>query len=209
MSALVRFVVMILVSVFVLPLIAGCGPSSDSTQSSEARGAGPALTAAGSSFAAPIFNKWIEVYVAAHPELGLTYDSVGSGEGIDRFLAGTVDIGATDAPLLPEAAAGVQDGVVQIPVTAGMIAIAYNLPGIQGPLNLPRDVYPDIFRGTIYRWDDPRIAAANPGMEFGVAAQADPSRRPPGFERHHLCVHQPSGGHQRALGQRSRRRQAH
>jgi phosphate transport system substrate-binding protein len=45
-----------------------------------------------------------------------------------------------------------------------MIAIAYKLPGIDGPLNLPRDVYVDIFRGALHRWDDPRIVAANPGV---------------------------------------------
>lgn len=193
MTTLTRFVVMLLVLVFVLPLIGGCGPSSDSAQSSEAPDTGTTLTAAGSSFAAPIFNQWIEAYIAQHPELALTYNSVGSGEGIDRFLAGTVDIGATDAPLRPEEAARVQDGVAQIPVTAGMIAIAYNLPGIRGPLNLPRDVYPDIFRGTIYRWDDPRIAVANPGMELPpkliqVVARLDSSGTTFAFTNHLAAI---------------------
>ncbi len=47
-----------------------------------------------------------------------------------------------------------------------MIAITYNLPGLSGPLNLPRDVYADIFLGKIYRWDDPRLRAANPGVDL-------------------------------------------
>jgi phosphate transport system substrate-binding protein len=124
------------------------------------------VTAAGSSFAAPLFKQWIEVYGPGQPHLALSYDSVGSGEGIDRFLAGTLDIGATDAPMSPAEAARVGGPYAQVPVTAGMIAIAYNLPGVEGALNLPRDLYPDIFLGRIDRWDDPRIAAANPGTKL-------------------------------------------
>jgi phosphate transport system substrate-binding protein len=151
--------IMVLLSVLV-----GCERPSDDRSDVPSAGVSTRIQAAGSSFAAPIFQRWIAVYGAQHPELGLSYDSVGSGEGIDRFLAGTVDVGATDAPLRPEEAARVGGPYLQIPVTAGMIAIAYNLPGIDGPLNLPRDVYADIFRGTLDRWDDPRITAANPGI---------------------------------------------
>jgi len=151
------------------------------------------LTGAGSSFAAPIFNQWIDVYSAAHPGVDLHYDSVGSGEGIDRFLAGAVDVGATDAPLRSDEAAKVAGGYLQIPVTAGMIAIAYNLPGFEAPLNLPRDVYVDIFRGTLHRWDDPRIAAANPGVTLPpkliqVVARQDASGTTFAFTNHLAAI---------------------
>ncbi|NBC46952.1 MAG: phosphate ABC transporter substrate-binding protein PstS [Gammaproteobacteria bacterium] len=85
---------------------------------------------------------------------------------MDRFLAQSVDIGATDAPLRDAEAAQVDGDFAQLPITGGMIAIAYNLPGFSGPLNLPRDVYTEIFLGNAFRWDDPRIAAANPGLEL-------------------------------------------
>jgi len=151
------------------------------------------ITGAGSSFAAPMFNKWFEVYAEDHAELSLSYDSVGSGEGIDRFLAGTVDIGATDAPLRADEAAKVGGPYLQLPVTAGMIAIAYNLPGVAGPLNLPRDVYVDIFRGTLDRWDDPRIAAANPGVALPhkliqVVARQDSSGTTFAFTNHLAAI---------------------
>lgn len=96
----------------------------------------------------------------------MSYDSIGSGAGIDRFLANTVDIGATDAPLHEDEAEQVEGDFVQLPITGGMIAIAYNLSDFPGPLNLPRDVYTEIFLGNAFRWDDPRIAAANPGLEL-------------------------------------------
>lgn len=60
--------------------------------------------------------------------------------------------------------ARVEQGVRLIPATAGMVVLAYNLPGVSGELRLPRDVYVDIFLGKIWRWDDPRIAAANPHL---------------------------------------------
>jgi len=148
-----------------------------------------AIRGAGSTFAAPIIQQWMETFGAAHPELRLSYDAVGSGEGIDRFLAGTLELAASDAPLKPEQVAAVTAGAHQIPVTAGLIVLTYNLPGIASPLNLPRDVYPDIFLGHISRWDDPRIAAANPGVKLPhkliqVVARQDSSGTTFAFTNH-------------------------
>lgn len=176
-----------------LSLLSGCERAPQAQRDAPAQGQALAVTAAGSSFAAPMFKKWIEVYGPGHPDLALTYDSVGSGEGIDRFLAGSVDIGATDAPLSPAEAARVGGPYAQVPVTAGMIAIAYNLPGVEGPLNLPRDLYPDIFLGRIDRWDDPRIAAANPGTKLPakliqVVARQDSSGTTFAFTNHLAAI---------------------
>ncbi|HYN76574.1 MAG TPA: phosphate ABC transporter substrate-binding protein PstS [Lamprocystis sp. (in: g-proteobacteria)] len=156
------------------------------------------LTGAGSTFVAPIMKEWMRVYGGEHTDLGLSYAVVGSGAGIDRFLAGTVDIGATDAPLTPADIAKVKGNVMQIPITAGMIAITYNLPGVQGPLNLPRAVYPDLFMDKIVRWDDPRIAAANPGVVLPhkliqVVARRDSSGTTFAFT-HHLAAISPEWG---------------
>uniref|UniRef100_UPI0025E5C246 phosphate ABC transporter substrate-binding protein PstS n=1 Tax=Thiohalocapsa sp. TaxID=2497641 RepID=UPI0025E5C246 len=79
------------------------------------------------------------------------------------------------------------------PITGGMIAIAYNLPGVDGPINLPRDVYPDIFLGEVYRWDDPRIAAANPGIDLPakviqVVARRDSSGTTFAFTNHLAAI---------------------
>ena len=151
------------------------------------------LTGAGSSFAAPIFKRWLTVYGVEHPDLALSYDSVGSGAGIEGFVAGGVDIGATDAPLRPGEAAQVDGTFAQLPITGGMIAIAYNLPGVDGPINLPREVYPAIFLGEIYRWDDPRIAAANPGIDLPnkliqVIARRDSSGTTFAFTNHLAAI---------------------
>lgn len=162
-----QFATLASASIFCLSVLTGCpqDPSATVTESAQTTGA-DAITAGGSSFVAPIFKQWLEVYGSAHSDLRLSYDSIGSGAGIERFIAGNIDVGATDAPLRPEEIEQVDGEFAQIPVTGGMIAIAYNLPGFPGPLNLPREVYLAIFSGKAVRWDDPRIAAANPGHKL-------------------------------------------
>ncbi len=124
------------------------------------------LVGAGATFPEPLYDKWIEVYTEAHPEVAIHYDGVGSGEGIRKFVAREVDFGASDAAMDDASIAKVEDGVKLIPATAGLIVLAYNVPGLTGELRLPRDVYVDIFLGKIYRWDDERIVAANPGVDL-------------------------------------------
>jgi phosphate transport system substrate-binding protein len=119
---------------------------------------------AGATFPQPLYEKWIGEYQKSNPGAKFVYEGVGSGEGIKRFIAGDVDFGASDAAMKDSEIAQVQRGVKLLPMTAGMVVLAYNIPGFEGDLRLPRDVYVDIFLGKIYRWDDPRIAAANPGI---------------------------------------------
>ena len=144
----------------------------------------------GSTFAAPLYRAWIEAYGSVAPTVDIGYDVIGSGEGIDRFLAGSLDFAATDAPLTTEQEAEVDGGVTHVPVTAGMVAIAYNLPGdLEGELRLPRDVLGDIFAGRITSWDDPRMVAANPGLELPhqtlyVVARLDGSGTTYAFTNH-------------------------
>jgi phosphate transport system substrate-binding protein len=136
---------------------------------SPARRAGAAppelsLSGAGSTFSAPLYKHWIEAYRRVRPQISVSYDAVGSGEGIRRFISGNVDFGASDVALSDAEAARVPAGVVMIASTAGMVVLAYNLPGLLGELKLPRDVYPAILAGKIKRWDDQRLRRANPGV---------------------------------------------
>lgn len=122
------------------------------------------IVGAGATFPAPLYKKWIEAYQPAHPQTEFSYEAVGSGEGIKRFIQGSVDFGASDAAMSDAQIAQVKRGVLLIPATAGMVVLAYNLKGLNGTLKLKRDVYVDIFTGTIRNWDDPRIKAANPDI---------------------------------------------
>jgi len=126
----------------------------------------PTLAGAGSTFIAPLVERWIEDYHTLHPEVSIDYDAVGSGEGVDRFVAGTVDFAASDGGMSDAQVAEVDRGVRFIPATIGGVVLAYNIKGITGDLKLARDVYTDIFLGKIRTWDDPRIQAANPDLQL-------------------------------------------
>lgn len=124
------------------------------------------LHGAGATFPAPLYQKWIEVYSKAHPEVAIGYQAVGSGEGIKQFLAGTVDFGASDAAMSDAQIAQAKTGAVLVPATAGILVLAYNLPDVEGPLKLSREVYIDMFLGKIRHWNDPRIQALNPDLKL-------------------------------------------
>mgnify|MGYP006251494177 FL=1 len=87
---------------------------------------GRTLTGAGASFPAAIYNRWFQQLSQKPEGVKVAYQSVGSGAGVRQFTGGTVDFGASDVPMKPEEIAKVSQGVVQVPMTAGAIAVAYN-----------------------------------------------------------------------------------
>jgi len=118
---------------------------------------------------------------------------VGSGEGQRRYLANAVDFGASDAALSDEQMAQVPSGARLVPVTAGVVVIAYNMPGLSKPLRLSREVCAEIFAGRIRTWTDPRIRAANPDVELpnrsiAVVARQDGSGTTHAFTNHLSAV---------------------
>src|SRR5580698_10470254 len=93
------------------------------------------LTGAGSSFVNPVMQRWIQSYSQTHTNAQINYQSVGSGAGIQQVKSGTVDFGASDAPLTDEQLAGMKP-VIQIPESAGPVVITYNLPDLKQPLQI-------------------------------------------------------------------------
>jgi phosphate transport system substrate-binding protein len=120
------------------------------------------LTGAGSSFDFPFFSKAF----AAYCNNCINYQPIGSGAGIQQFIAKTVDFGATDVPLDPtsELPAAIKAGgpVLQIPITLGGVSIAYNLPTVKKTLHLTGPVLANIYLGLITRWNDKAIHQLNP-----------------------------------------------
>lgn len=124
------------------------------------------LIGSGASFPFPIYSAWFKDFSKQHKGITVDYQAKGSGAGIQDFINGTVDFAASDAAMTDEEIAKVDRGVLMLPMTAGEIVLAYNLPGNPKGLKLPRDVYPDIMLGKITQWNDPRIAEANPDLEL-------------------------------------------
>ena len=150
------------------------------------------LHGAGSTFAAPLFKKWIDEYSVSHRNVTVTYDAVGSGEGVKRFLAESVDFAGSDE-ILSESEIAKVPGAIMLPIAAGMIALAYNIPGVNSEIKLPRDVYVEIFAGKIRKWDDPRIQAANPSIAFprrdiALVARQDSSGTTAAFTNHLAAI---------------------
>ena len=121
------------------------------------------ITGAGSSFVNPVMQRWIQSYSQVHTNVQINYQSVGSGAGIQQVKSGTVDFGASDAPLTDEQLAGMKP-VIQIPESAGPVVITYNLPELKQPLQISGEDLADIFLGKIKTWHDPAIAKDNPGV---------------------------------------------
>lgn len=146
------------------------------------------LTGSGASFPAPLYTTWFKDFSRANKGVEVNYQSKGSGAGIRDFQDHTVDFAASDAAMSDEEIASVKEGVQLLPMTAGEIVLAYNLEGVQN-LKLSRDAYIGIFLGTVKKWNDPKIAAANPGVtlpdeEITVVSRADSSGTTFVFTKH-------------------------
>ncbi len=134
------------------------------SSSAWAQGGAKELSGAGATFPAPLYKKWIAEYQKTEPTTRIQYAPIGSGDGVKRFLADALDFGASDSAMSDEQIAAAKNGAVLIPVTAGEIVLAYNLPGLNGDLKLSRELYIAILSGKVSKWNDPRIQAVNPGL---------------------------------------------
>jgi phosphate transport system substrate-binding protein len=121
--------------------------------------ASAALTGAGSTLVAPLMSNWKTGFEAGGGT-SLSYNPVGSGEGIKQIIARTVDFGASDAPMTSEQS-GECGGCVTIPWALSATGVGYNLKGV-GKLNLSGPVLAEIYLGKIKKWNDPKIAKLNP-----------------------------------------------
>ena len=133
-----------------------------------------ALNGAGATFPEPLYVEWAgEFGASVQPGVSINYQGIGSGGGIQQFTAGTVDFGASDAPMKDEeiAAAEAKSGskVLHIPTVMGAVVAAYNLEGVT-ELKLDSDTLAAIFLGTVTKWNDLAIAALNPGATFPDSA---------------------------------------
>ncbi|MFT0473054.1 phosphate ABC transporter substrate-binding protein PstS [Pseudomonas antarctica] len=125
------------------------------------------VTGAGSSFVYPVLSKWSQDY-SKNSSNRINYQSIGSGGGIAQIKAATVDFGASDAPLSADDLKA--SGLGQFPSVIGGIVPVMNVEGIApGQLKLDGDVLAKIFLGDIKAWNDPAIAALNPGLNLPVA----------------------------------------
>lgn len=122
------------------------------------------ITGAGASFIYPVMSKWSSDYSKSSGNQ-VNYQSIGSGGGIAQIKAGTVDFGSSDAPLKPEELS--RFGLAQFPSVIGGVVPIVNMQGVTpGALKLDGATLASIFLGDIKTWNDPAIAALNPGVSL-------------------------------------------
>ena len=138
------------------------------------------MNGAGATFPYPLYSKWFYEYSNANPGVRFNYQSIGSGGGIKQITAGTVDFGATDAPMSDAEMAKLPGVILHIPTAMGAVVVVYNLDEVEAGLKLTPDLLAGIFLGKITRWNDPKIAELNrtvtlPNTDIVVAHRSDGS----------------------------------
>jgi len=172
MHSMVIRVLPAMLAVLLGSLLTACSSSGRRTAETKAPVGAVALAGAGSTFDSILFKSWFSIYQHDNPNTYITYDVVGSGEGVRRFIGKNVknedrvDFGASDAAMTDNEIALVDQGVLMVPITAGGVVLAYNLPGFEGDLKLSRRAYAGIFLGEITNWKDKLIAESNLGVKL-------------------------------------------
>jgi phosphate transport system substrate-binding protein len=128
------------------------------------------LNASGSTFQLPFEQQAIAAFKKVQPAVTINYAGGGSGTGRQNFSDQVVDFAGTDGLFTAAAAAAAKGGAFSyIPFIAGPIVVAYNLPGVK-KLQLSPSTIAKIFSRAIKTWNDPAIAADNPGVTLPSTA---------------------------------------
>ena len=123
------------------------------------------INGAGATFPYPIYSKWFDEYAKVDPSVRFNYQSIGSGGGQKQIMAQTVDFGASDGPMSDDNLSKAPGKILHIPTVAGAVVVTYNLAG-NPSLKLDGDTVAGIYLGQIKKWNDPKIAALNPGAKL-------------------------------------------
>lgn len=122
----------------------------------------------GGTLVFPLMSSWVFAYSQVQPNMQVNYASIGSGAGIAQITAGTLNFGESDAPLSAAQYKALPSGstLLTVPISDSGVVPAYNIPGIASTTHLKftGNVLAEIFLGTIKTWNDPAIAALNPGI---------------------------------------------
>ncbi|MDP1809332.1 MAG: phosphate ABC transporter substrate-binding protein PstS [Actinomycetota bacterium] len=165
-SSIVKAVLAASLIVAIAAGVSGCGPGKPVTpETGGGAGNKVKLNGAGSTFVFPMMSKWSALYDSVKPGAQVNYQSIGSGGGIRQVIAKTVDFGATDGPMTDEQLQEAKKPVLHIPVVMGAVVPAYYLPG-NPAIRFSGPMLADIFLGKITKWNDPALAALNPGVKL-------------------------------------------
>ncbi|TSK06047.1 MAG: phosphate ABC transporter substrate-binding protein PstS [Geobacter sp.] len=144
---------------FALALVAAVGGAGQAN-------AATLINGAGATFPYPLYSKWFTEYAKVDKSVKFNYQSIGSGGGIKQITAQTVDFGASDKFLSDAELKGAPGKLIHIPTVMGAVVVTYNLPGVPSGIKLNSEDVANIYLGKITKWNDPRIADDNKGVNL-------------------------------------------
>ncbi len=160
-------------------LVAGCGAANEGGGSGGSGGASGTIAGAGATSQQAAMQAWKAAFEGSNSGATVNYDAVGSGGGRTQFVEGGVAFAGTDSAIkdeqLQQAKQRCGGQLIEVPNYVSPIAVAYNLPGVP-QLNLAPATVAGIFKGQITTWNDPKIAADNPGAKL-PATRINPVHR--------------------------------
>jgi len=124
------------------------------------------LNGAGPVEGSPALMAWNSAYEQLHPEVGVNYQSIGSGGGIRQLSDGTVDFGTSSVPLSNDQLAHIPSRVYQLPVALGAVVIVYRGRPLPANIRFTGPVLAKIFLGKIISWNDPALKEINRGIDL-------------------------------------------
>jgi phosphate transport system substrate-binding protein len=156
---------MMVVMLVAAMILSACGSAADASSSTSVSSVSSQINGAGSTFALPVYSDWIYTYQSINPSVTLNYQGIGSGGGKKGIIDNTLDFAGSDAVLSADEYAAGKD-LQMYPTLAGAVVPIYNVEGVNQTLVLDGVVLAGIYNATITKWNDPAIAALNPGVSL-------------------------------------------
>ena len=149
----------------------GSGSSSSSSSASSSAALSGTLNSSGSTFQLPFQQAAIQQFKSMQPSLTVNYGGGGSGKGRTDLASGVVSFAGSDSPIPSDETSNFKGkAVLYFPVLIGPITVSYNLSGLSKPLQLDAPTIAKIFQAKVTKWNDPAIAALNPGVKLPSTA---------------------------------------
>ena len=132
-SITVALLVIVSLTVIIYESVSNTYAGHAPVKTSSTVGAGPAvyLRMGGATFPAPQYLAWIKEFMKEHPRIKMSYELLGSGAGVSRFLDGTLDIAGSDPPLPHSVWVKHEGKIMQVPTLVGAVVVTYNIPGVK------------------------------------------------------------------------------
>jgi phosphate transport system substrate-binding protein len=125
------------------------------------------ISGTGSSFASPAIDTWVNTTHNSPYNLSLNWAPSNSGQGRYEFTNQTTDFAVSDVGYVGNTDTTPPSFPFNfIPITAGGIAFMYNVPGLTKQLQLSSLTACGLLTGGVKNWNDPNIAADNPGVSL-------------------------------------------